>query len=162
MKNFILTISLTLFSTIAFSQNSVSELVQKYKGNDEVNIVTISGSLLRMGSNFIDTNDSETKTAKNIIDQVDELIIINTNSVSKGREIRKFVKKQVDKGNYEEMMMVDSNGEETTFYGKVRNNKIIELFILVGEKAEDTVVISMSGNIDPESVVQLLQKTRLN
>ena len=29
MKSFILTISLALFSTIAFSQNSVSELIQK-------------------------------------------------------------------------------------------------------------------------------------
>ena len=162
MKNFILTMSLALFSTIAFSQNSVSELIQKYKGNDEVNIVTISGSLLRMGSSFIDTNDSETKVAKSIIDQVDEMIIINTNSISKGKEIRKFVKKQVDKGNYEEMMMVDSDGEEITFYGKVRKKKIVELFIIVGEKAEDTVLISMSGNINPESVVQLLQNTGLN
>jgi len=162
MKNFILTLGLALFSTVAFSQNSISELIQKYKGNDDVNIVTISGSLLRMGSNFIDTNDSETKAAKSIIDQVDELIIINANSASKGKEIRKFVKKQVSRGKYEEMMMVDSDGEEVTFYGKVKNKKIVELFIIVGEKAEDTVLISMSGKIDPESVNQLLQKTGIN
>ena len=162
MKSFILTISLALFSTIAFSQNSVSELIQKYKGNDDVNIVTISGSLLRMGSSFVDTNDAETKAAKNIIDQVDEMIIVNTSSVAKGKEIRKFAEKQVDRGNFEEMMMVDSDGEEITFYGKVKNKKIIELFIIAGEKADETVLISMSGKIDPNSVVQLLQKTGIN
>lgn len=162
MKNFILTISLALFSTIAFSQSSVSELIQKYKGNDEVNIVTISGSLLKMGSSFVDANDSETKAAKSIIDQVDEMIIVNTSSVSKGKEIRKFANNQVDRGNFEKMMMVDSEGEEITFYGKVKNNKISEIFIISGESANETILISMSGSIDPDSVAQLLQKTGVN
>jgi signal-transduction protein with cAMP-binding, CBS, and nucleotidyltransferase domain len=162
MRNFILTISLALFSTVAFAQNNVSELIQKYKGNDDVNIVTISGSLLRMGSNFVEADDKESKAAKNIIDQVDELIILNTSSISSGREIRKFANKLVDRGVYEEMMMVDSQGEETTFYGKVRGNKIIELFIITGKNEDETVLISMSGKIDPDSVAVLLQKTGVN
>jgi len=162
MKNLILTISLALFSTVAFSQNSVSELIQKFKGNDDVNIVTISGSLLRMGSSFVDADDAESKAAKSIIDQVDEMIIVSTNTISKGREIRRFAEKQVDRGNYEEMMMIDSDGEEITFFGKVKNKKIIELFIIVGEKDDEIVLISMSGKIDPNSVVQLLQKTGVN
>jgi len=45
MKSFILSMSLVLFSTIAFSQNNVEELVRKYKGHDDVNVVRISGSL---------------------------------------------------------------------------------------------------------------------
>ncbi len=162
MKSFILTISLALFSTIAFSQNSVSELIQKYKGNDDVNIVTISGSILKMGSSFVDEEDADSKAVVKVIDQVDEMIIVNTSSVSKGREIRKFADKQVDKGNFEEMMMVDSEGEEITFYGRVRNKVITELFIIVGEKSDKTVLISMSGKIDPKSVAQLLQKTGMN
>lgn len=162
MRNFILTISLALFSTVAFAQNNVSELIQKYKGSDDVNIVTISGSLLRMGSSFVEADDAESKAAKNIIEQVDELIVLNTSSSSRGREIRKFANKLVDRGIYEEMMMVDSEGEETTFYGKVRGNKIIELFIISGEKDDETVLISMSGKIDPNSVAVLLQKTGIN
>ena len=162
MKNFILTISLALFSTVAFSQNNVEQLVQKFKGHDDVNVVTISGSLLKMGSSFVEVDDEEGKAAKNIIDQVDEMIIVNTSSVSKGRDIRKFAEKQVDKGNYEEMMMVDSDGEEITFFGKVKNKKITELFIIVGEKSDETTLISMSGKIDPKSVYTLLQKTGMN
>ena len=162
MKNFILTISLALFSTIAFSQNNVQQLVQKFKGHDDVNVVTISGSLLKMGSSFVEVDDEEGKAAKNIIDQVDEMIIVNTSSVSKGRDIRKFAEKQVDRGNYEEMMMVDSDGEEITFFGKVKNKKITELFIIVGEKSDETTLISMSGKIDPKSVYTLLQKTGMN
>ncbi|MCK5906642.1 MAG: DUF4252 domain-containing protein [Flavobacteriales bacterium] len=162
MKNFILTISLALFSTIAFSQNNVQQLVQQFKGHDDVNVVTISGSLLKMGSSFVESDDEESKAAKNIIDQVDEMIIVNTSSVSKGREIRKFAEKQVDKGNYEEMMMVDSDGEEITFFGKVKNKKITELFIIIGEKSDETTLISMSGSIDPKSVYTLLQKTGMN
>lgn len=159
MKSFILTISLALFSTIAFSQNSVTELIKKYKGNDDVNIVTISGSLLRMGTSFVDADDAETKAAKSVIDQVDEMIIVNTSAASKVKEIRKFAEKQVDKGNFEEMMMVDSDGEEIIFYGKVKNNKIEELFIIAGEEKDELVLISMTGTIDPSSVAQLLQKT---
>ena len=161
MKNFILTISIALFSTFAFSQNNVEQLVQKYKGHDDVNVVRISGSLLKMGSSFVDEDD-DTKAAKSIIDQIDEMIIVNTNSISKGREIRKFAEKQVDRGNYEEMMMVDSDGEEITFFGRVKNKKITELFIIVGEKADETTLISMSGKIDPKSVYTLLQKTGMN
>ena len=159
MKNFIITISLALFSTMAFSQSNVEQFIKKYQGQDDVNVVTISGSILKMGSSFIDPNDKEAMAAKEIIDQVDQMIIVNTNSVSKGKEIRKFADKQVDKGNYEEMMMVDSEGEEITFFGKVKNNKITELFIIVGEKSNETTLISMSGKIDPKSVYVLLQKT---
>lgn len=162
MKNFILTISLALFSTIAFSQNSVTELIKKYKGNDDVNIVTISGSLLRMGSSFVDSNDAEAVAAMKVIDQVDEMIIVNTSSASKVKEIRKFAEKQVDKGNFEEMMMVDSDGEEIIFYGKVKNNKIEELFIIAGEDKDELVLISITGTIDPSSVAQLLQNTGVN
>jgi len=159
MKNYILTISLFLFSTLAFSQNSVEQFVKKYKGNDDVNVVTISGSLLKMGAGFVDSEDEQTKAAKNIIDEVDEMIVVNTSSVSKGKEIKKFAKKQVDKGDFEEMMMVDSDGKEINFFGKVKNQKIVELFIIVGDNPEQTTLISMSGNIDPKSVSAILQKT---
>ena len=160
MKNFILTISIALFSTFAFSQNNVEQLVAKYKGHDDVNVVRISGSLLKMGSSFV-SEDDDTKAAKSVIDQIDELIIVNTNSVSRGKEIRKFAKKQVDKGNYEEMMMVDSGGQEITFFGKVKHKRITELFIIVGEDPRQTTLISMSGKIDPKSVYAILQKTGL-
>ena len=162
MKSFILTISLSLFSIFAFSQSNVEQFVKQYQGHDDVNVITISGSLLKMGTSFVDTKDKEAMAAKTVIDQVDQMIIVNTSSVSKGKEIRKFADKQVDKGNYEEMMMVDSEGKEITFFGKVQKNIITELFIIVGEKPEETILISMSGKIDPKSVYTLLQKTGMN
>ena len=159
MKNFILTIGLAIFSTIAFSQNTVSELINKFNGSDDVKIVTISGDLLKMSSSPIDTNES--KSVKNLIDQVDEMVIINTKTASKKKEIRDFVNNLVNNGNYKKNRTAGSSGKEITFYSKTKNKKIVELIMLIGKKAEDTMLISMSGKIDPETVVQLLQKTGL-
>jgi len=56
------------------------------------------------------------------------------------------------------MMMVDSDGEEIKFFGRVKNNKIVELFIIIGEEEDQTTIISMSGTIDPKSVIKLMEK----
>ncbi len=159
MKNIILTISLTLFSTIVFSQNNVTELIQKYKGQKDVSIVTISGSILRMGGELIETDDKEGKAAKDILEEVDELIILNTQTISKGKQIRKFANHLVNSGKYEEMTVTDSDGDETTFYGKVKNQVITELFIIVGDNKDETTLISITGKIDPDSVDTLFTKT---
>ena len=160
MKNIILAISLTLFSTVAFSQNNVSELIQKYKGQKDVSIVTISGNILRFGSEFLEVDDKESKAAKDILEEVDELIILNTQTVSKSNKIRKFANRLVNSGKYEEMTVIDSDGDETTFYGKVKNQVITELFVIVGDNKNETTLISITGKIDPDSVDILLEKTR--
>jgi Icc-related predicted phosphoesterase len=162
MKNLLTTIIFTFLSTVSYSQNNVSELIQNFKEQADVNILTISGDLLRLGGNLVDANEEDSKDAKNLLNQVDELIIMNTSSEKKGEEIKKLAKKLVNKNDYEEMMMIDSDGEKINFFGKVKNKKIIELFIIVGSNQEQTILISMSGLIDPDSVYSILKKTGFN
>lgn len=161
MKNLILTISLALFSTVAFSQNNIQELIQKYKGQDDINVISINGNMFKMGSNFIDEKDEESKMAKDIASKIDEMIIINTQSTAKGKELSKIVQKLIKSNNYEEMMTIDSEGDEVKFYGKLKNNVIKEFFILVGENKE-TTLISMTGNIDPKQVGALMKKADIH
>lgn len=161
MKNLLFTISLALFTTIAFSQNSVQDLVNKYKGQDDINVISISGNMFKLGSSFIDEDDKDAKVAADIAKQIDEMTIINTQSTAKGKELSKVVEKLIKTNNYEEMMTIDSEGDEVKFYGRIENNVIKEFFILVGENRE-TTLISMTGNINPKHVSELMKKADIH
>ncbi|MCK5782467.1 MAG: DUF4252 domain-containing protein [Flavobacteriales bacterium] len=161
MKKILFTLSIALFSTLAFSQNNVQELLNKYRGQDDVNIISINGNMFKLGSSFIEETDKESKVAKEIASQIDELNIINTQTKSKGLELSKSVNKLIRTNNYEELMTINSEGEEVKFYGKVKNEKIEEFFILVGED-EETTLISMRGKIDSKQISTLLKKTNFN
>lgn len=154
-------IGLTLFSTFSFAQNNVQELINQYKGHDDVDVISISGSMFKFGSNFIDEDDKDAKAAKDIANQIDEMNIITTDSSERGNELSEVIQKLIRTKNYEEMMTVDSEGEEVKFYGKIENNIIKEFFILVEENRE-TTLISMSGNIDPKQVSEVMKKAEIN
>jgi hypothetical protein len=89
------------------------------------------------------------------------MTIINTQSTAKGKELSKVVEKLIKTNNYEEMMTIDSEGDEVKFYGRIENNVIKEFFILVGENRE-TTLISMTGNINPKHVSELMKKADIH
>jgi len=161
MKKLLLSLIVVLSSTVMFAQSNVNELMDKFRGREDVNVISISGSMFKMGANFIDEKDEEAKMAKSVASQIEQMDIVNTNSEKGSVELRSEVQKLLKKQKYEEMMTVDSEGEKVKFYGILNGEILKEFFIFVEDKREATL-ISMKGNINPKNIGKLMEKTKVN
>jgi hypothetical protein len=158
MKKSILVILLSIVSIGAFAQNNIDDLFESYKGQTDVNFITINSSLLQIGALMIgDDQDEDAQIAKKMAEQLTGIRLINTETKDKGRDLEKKVNQLVKGKNYEEMMTIDSDDANVKFYGKMKGETISEMFFFVEDKGEYTL-ISMSGNINPKDVGHFMKK----
>ena len=63
--------------------------MDKFRGRDDVNVISISGSMFKMGSEFIEDKDDESKMAKKVASQIDQMDIVNAESKESSEELKK-------------------------------------------------------------------------
>jgi hypothetical protein len=156
----ILLVTLFLFSSCEYNPG-VSEAFTKYRFKDGVTTITIPGWVIGLAANLGDI-DSEERELLHSIDKVRVLVVEDEELNSDINLHREFSTKINRNKDYEELMSVVDNNESITIFGKMDEEVITEMVVLVG--GDDNALIYVRGEIDPKMLkenIQLSDKDKL-
>ncbi len=156
----ILLVTLFLFSSCEYNPG-VSEAFTKYRFKDGITTITIPGWVIGLAANFGDI-DSDERELLHSIDKVRVLVVEDeelNSSINLHREFNTKINRNKD---YEELMSVTDDNESITIFGKMDEEVITEMVVLV--VGDDNALIYVRGEIDPKILkdnIQLSDKDKL-
>ena len=175
MKKSITILALMLLvSSATFAQ----DIFSKYSDNGKVSYVSIKPKMFQLLAKMdINTDDPEAQQYLDMVNSITSFKTMATQDKVIAADLSKWVKGQSSK--LEELMKVKDNGVNMTFYVKQGKdeNHVSELLMFVDGLAEmtknaninvngqqrsvDTVVVSLTGDIDLNQISKLTSKMNL-
>jgi len=150
MKTISLFLLATLFLLTSCEYNpGVSEAFTKYRFKEGVTTITIPGWVISMAAKFGDIDDNE-RDLLDCIDKVRVLVVEDEDLNARVNLHREFSTKINKNNDYEELMTLNDDNQNITIFGKMNENVISEMVILVG--GDDNAMIYVKGEIDPKLI----------
>lgn len=154
MKRIILILIASAFLFTACDTNpGVSKAFAKYSHQEGVTTITVPGWLISLGSRFVDLSKEE----RNLVDCIDKVkvLTIENDDLNARINLHEEFHAQINKNNdYEELLSVRDKEENITIFGKMDENTIEEMVILVG--GDENVMVYVKGELKPEIVNNVL------
>jgi len=148
MKQFtFLLIAILLVLTSCSYEPGVSEAFAKYRFKDGVTTVTVPGWVIGLASSIGDLEEAERELLDGI-DKVRVIAIEDADLNAKTNLHKEFYKRINKKGDYEELLVVREENESVTIFGRMDEDVIKEMVILVG--GDDNVLVYLKGEFNPE------------
>ncbi|HLV40094.1 DUF4252 domain-containing protein [Xanthomarina sp.] len=154
------------------------DIFAKYSESPDVTYVSIKPKMFQMLAKMdINTDDPEAQEYLNMVNSITSFKVITTGSKAISTDVSKWV--QSRKSALEELMVVKDSGVNMTFYVKQGKDEdhVSEFLMFVdglsavtkdldvnmnGEKREfETVVVSLTGNIDLNQISKLTKKMNI-
>lgn len=150
MKQFILFSILSLFIFTSCDTNpGVSAAFSKYSHEDGVTSITVPGWVIGIAANFADLSDEEQELLESI-DKV-KVLAIDDDELNARVDLHQEFNLKINKNNdYEELLTIRDDNENITIFGKMSEDLIHEMVILVG--GADNAMIYLKGEISPEMI----------
>lgn len=154
------TLLIALFSApilLTAQNNPMDKLFQQYAGKDCFTSVSISKDMFQLFSGINDKEaDEDFKEFQEMITQLDGLKILTYSQSEncKGIDFYKELMAVYPMQKYTELMVVQEKDEMVNFYILKEGNKIPELLMIARDPGE-TVVLSLTGNIDLNYISKL-------
>jgi len=172
-------ITITLMAIVMMPLTGMAQDVfEKYSDSDKVSYVSIKPKMFQMLAKIdIDTDDAEAKAYMEMVNSITSFKTMATGDLTIAKSITKWVTTRST--TLEELMEVKDNGVVMKFYVKQGKDEdhVSELLMFIngldavtkgsdieinGEKRTiETVVISLTGNIDLNQISKLTQKMNL-
>ncbi|GAA3786946.1 DUF4252 domain-containing protein [Corallibacter vietnamensis] len=170
---------LFLMAIVLFPLSSqAQDIFSKYSENPEVTYVSIKPKMFQMLAKMdINTDDPETQEYLKMVNSITSFKVVSTGNKAISKDVSNWVKGK--KGSLEELMEVKDDGVNMTFYVKEGRDSdhVSELLMFVdglgaltkdadinvnGKKREfETVVVSLTGDIDLNQISKLTQKMNI-
>ena len=172
MKKYILIITVALFSFTGFSQS----LFDKYEELDDVTSVIVNENMFKLLAKMdIDIDDPEAKEAMDIMTSVTSLKVFTTDNKSIGDEMKSSVDNYLKSSELSELMRIKDKDANVKFYIKegsdsdhvsellmfVTGIKDVEVEMNGAERKFETVLLSLTGDIDLNKINSLTKKMNL-
>ncbi|WJJ97916.1 DUF4252 domain-containing protein [Algibacter luteus] len=176
MKNklIVLIMAIMLLPLTGMAQSNIFD---KYSDNSDVTYVSIKPKMFQMIAKMgINVEDPEAKAYMDMVSSITSFKTIVTDNKTISADIHKWVKSR--SGGLEELMEVKDDGTEVKFYVKEGKDAdhVKELLIFVNgidkmmddkieingkERKIETVVVSMTGDIDLNQISKLTDKMNI-
>ncbi|PSG86497.1 DUF4252 domain-containing protein [Aurantibacter aestuarii] len=175
MKKSLTLLALALLIT---STSMAQDIFSKYSDNGKVSYVSIKPKMFQLLAKMdINTDDPEAQQYLDMVNSITSFKTLATQDKVIALDLAKWVKGQSTK--LEELMKVKDNGVQMTFYVKQGKdeNHVSELIMFVDgltditksanvningqNRSIDTVVISLTGDIDLNQISKLTSKMNL-
>lgn len=137
------------------NEPGVSKAFLKYSYKSGVTTVTVPGWLIGMASAFGDLDDEEQELLSSI-DKVKVLSIEDNDLNARVNLHNEFYSKINTDKSFEELLVVREADENVTIFGKMDDDVIREMIILVG--GDDNALVYLKGEIKPELINNLAHK----
>jgi len=162
MKTNLLFLLATLFLLSSCEYNpGVSEAFTKYRFKEGITTITVPGWVIGLAANFGDIDSDE----RELLQSIDKVRVLVVEDEEINRDInlhREFSTRINRKNDYEELLSIRDDNEDVTIFGKMDEDVITEMVILVG--GDDNALIYVKGEIDPKMLkenIQLSDKDKL-
>ena len=168
MKKYILILMIAVLPIAGFSQS----LFDKYEDLDDVTSVIVSKKAFELLAKMdIEVDDPEAQDFMDIATSVNSLKVFTTDNESIGADMKASVNKYLKNASLTELMRVKDKDANVKFYIKEGKDSdhVSELLMFVtgikeveanGRKFE-TVLLSLTGNIDLNKISSLTNKMNL-
>jgi hypothetical protein len=151
MKRMVFAFSIMLISACAMGQrNDIDTFFERYAGLDGYTTVNISGNLFNLFSD--NENNSETKKITLDISSV-RILSVNEEYENGSINFVKELENSVERGGYEELMIVKDSQNDVRIMVKTRGRIINELLILTGGK--DNALVQIKGHFEKKDLITL-------
>lgn len=162
MKKVIITLVLVLVSSPFFAQAAFD----KFDGQDGVTSIIVNKKMFELMSKVkVDASDKETQQYMSLIKKLDNLKVFTTSSSSATTDMRSTAEKYIRTAGLEELMRVNDNGKNIKILVKsgTTDSQIRELLMFIegANKANETVLMSLTGNFDLNEISILTDKMRI-
>ncbi|MCX6235754.1 MAG: DUF4252 domain-containing protein [Bacteroidetes bacterium] len=157
-------IALLCMPLISSAQKSpMDALYEKYVGKEGFTSVLIPKDMFLMFQD-IETSgqDKDFKDFQSVVGKLEGLKILTYEPQGKGDSFNFYdeIMKTFPMSLYTVLMEVNEGGESTKFYIKKDGPKITEL-LMIGREADETVVLSITGDIDMSSISKLSKSMKV-
>ncbi len=168
MKKYILIVLMAVTPLAGFSQS----LFDKYEDLDDVTSVVVSKKAFELLAKMdIDIDDPDAQDAMDIMTNVTSLKVFTTDNKSIGADMKASVTKYLKSSSLTELMRVKDKDANVKFYikeGKDSDHVSELLMFVTGIKDVEangrnfeTVLLSLTGNIDLNKISSLTNKMNL-
>jgi hypothetical protein len=160
MKNIYL---LLVFLISSFTSQAQDEF-DKFEDNEDVTTIIVSRSMFKLMSQFNSDSDPETQEYMDMIKNIDGLRVYITENQDIAGEMKDMATKYIKSSKLTELMRVKDKGANVKIYVKQGRDEdhVEELLMFVSDKEdEQTIVMSLRGDIDLNKVALLTEKMSL-
>lgn len=158
-------VGILIMSVLAVSVQAQNDAITKYFGkyadDDKFSHVTVSGKMFQM-INSINVEDDEDKALVESLGKIKGVKALFAEDSVDGYKMFKEAIKLIDGKGYEELMSVKTDDKDIKFMIKEKNNKIDELFMVMGGSNEFGVVSITGDGIDINQLYKLSKNLGLD
>lgn len=159
MKKIFLIIALVFTSAFSFGQTMFDSL----ENLEDVDVVVVNKDAFEILSKIkINSKDKEALEVFSMIQNLEELKVFSTESLSIADQMESLVKKSVSKYNLTELMRVKDKDSRVKIYVESSKNKdlVSKVLMFVKEKKRgnnkpESIIISLTGDIDINKISKL-------
>ena len=161
MKKYIITFLFLLVSSPFFAQS----VFDQFDGMAGVNAVVVNKKMFDLMSKVkIDTSDKETQQYMSLIKKIDNLKVFSTSNDRTALQMKLTADKYAKTAGLEELARQNENGKNIRIMVKpgASESQVKELLLFIqGTSTEDTVLMSLIGDIDLNEVPALTSKMKI-
>lgn len=170
MKKFLVIIMVAMSPLLTQAQS----IFDKYAENSEVTYVALQPKMFQMLSKIsVSSDDPDAQAVYELVNNITSFKVITTEKKDITKDIDDWVSNHLTKSSFEELMRVRDGGSNVKFYVKEGSDEfhVKELIMLVTElntedleidgRKPETVLLSLTGNIDLRQISKLTSKMDL-
>ncbi len=162
MKKYIIVLGMALMSSPFFAQS----VFDKFNGQDNITSIIVNKKMFELMSKVkVDASDLETQRYMNLIKKLDNLKVYTTSNPGAISDMKSTADKYVKTAGLEELMRVNESGKNVKISVKSAgtDNQIQELLMVIegGNKDNETVLMSLTGNFNLNELSVLTEKMRI-
>lgn len=151
-----------LVSNAFFAQSTFD----KFDGQDGVTSVIVNKKMFQMMSSVkVDANDKETQQYLSLMKKLDNLKVFTTTNTKIAADMKLSADKYMKTAGLEELMRVNDSGKNVKIWVKSgsTDTQVRELLMFIedGSKADETVLMSLTGVFDLSEIAILTDKMKI-
>jgi len=159
MKKLIIAFVFIVSANMTFAQS----IFDKFEDNDDVTTVVVNQKFFEMIASIGEEVDGEeAKELTDIANNIKELKVFTTEDAKVAEEMLVTMKKYIASEKLSELMRIKDKGQTVKVY--VREGKSVnfvkELIMFVKDKDGETVLMSLTGNIDLRKIGKIADKVK--
>lgn len=144
---------------LAAQNRAVDRLFDKYAGQDGFTTVYISKYMFTMFAQLDGLEDEELTEMREVFGKLDGIKILavdDADVVGKGLNFHDEIMKDLDRNEYEELMVVKDSESDVVFLAREEKGVIVELLLIVGGES-DNALIAITGEINLSTISKISQ-----
>lgn len=156
MKKLVLTMVLGLFAVSANAQSdAITKYFEKYVDDQSFMHLNFSGKMFQMIARLEFDDPAEQKMVEESLGKIKRVQVLGKDSDVDGKKMYAEAMKAIKGNDFEELMSLREDDKDIKFLIKEKNNKISELFMVMGGENEFGLLSIVGDGIDLNALYKL-------